>query len=80
LLAVTRGINNEKKALDFVNKLVEFPNFIFIPVDRELALFACEIAKCKIKGSDSLYVAICKLFKLKLITLDKEQKERASKC
>jgi predicted nucleic acid-binding protein len=31
------------------------------------------------KGSDSIYVAVCKLFNLKLITLDKEQKEKAAK-
>ena len=64
----------------FVNKLVELPNFIFIPVDRELALFSSDIAaKYRLRGSDSIYVSICKLFELKLITLDKEQKERAAK-
>lgn len=78
--AIARGTDDEKKALDFVNKLVEFPNFIFIPVDRELALLSSDIAaKYRLRGSDSIYVSICKLFELKLITLDKEQKERAIK-
>jgi len=36
-------------------------------------------ARYRLRGSDSIYVAICKLFELKLITLDKEQRERVTK-
>jgi predicted nucleic acid-binding protein len=78
--AIARGTNNEKIALDFVIKLIKFPNFTFVPVDRELALLSSKIAaKYRMKGSDSIYVVVCKLFNLKLITLDKEQKEKAAK-
>lgn len=78
--AIARGTGDEKKAFEFVNKIVELPNFLFIPIDRELALFASNIAaKYKLRGSDSVYVAVSKLFEVKLVTLDKEQREKAVK-
>jgi len=78
--AIARGTEDENKALNFVDKLMELSNFVFIPVDRELSVFASEIAaRYGLRGCDSIYVAVTQLFGSKLITLDKEQKERASK-
>lgn len=78
--AIARGTDDERKALNFVDRLMKLPNFVFIPVDRELSLIASELAaKHRLRGADSIYVAITRLFRFRLITLDREQRERAYK-
>ncbi|MDI6902508.1 MAG: PIN domain-containing protein [Methanocellales archaeon] len=75
--AVSRGINDPK--ISFVTELREVPNFTFIPIDAELSNLACKFAaENKLRGCDAIYVAVSCMFKSKLITLDEEQKERAS--
>lgn len=76
--SIARETQDINLALEFTQSLREVENFMFIPVDKELSDFAAKIAaERKIKSSDAIYVAITYMFKVKLITLDKEQKEKS---
>lgn len=79
--ALARGTDDTENALAFVNELKLLPNFVFIPVDRELADLASRLAaEYRLRGCDAVYVAVASLFNTKLISLDKQQRERASNC
>ncbi|MGB2728681.1 MAG: type II toxin-antitoxin system VapC family toxin [Halobacteriota archaeon] len=79
--ALVRGTDSAEKALTFVDELKQLPNFIFIPIDRELAELASKFAaEHRLRGCDAIYVAVASLFNAKLISLDKQQRERASDC
>ncbi|HJH26648.1 MAG TPA: hypothetical protein C5S37_07710 [Methanophagales archaeon] len=79
--ALARGTDDTEKALTFVNELKLLPNLVFIPVDRELADLASKLAAAyRLRGCDAVYVAVASLFNTKLISLDKQQRERASNC
>jgi len=78
--AITRKTDNEILAMNFVKRFIKVPNITFVQVDESLAIFASEIAaKCKIKGADSVYVAVASRFNVRLITLDDEQRKRSMK-
>ncbi len=77
--AISRGLGDSKKALAFVDALRDVPNFTFIPIDDEISNLASKFAaKNKLRGCDSIYVAVAYLFNVRLITLDNQQKERAA--
>ncbi len=79
--AIARGTDDFKKALEFVKELKQIPNIVFVPVDRELADHASRLAgEHRLRGCDAIYVAVASLFRAKLITLDRQQIERASNC
>lgn len=79
--ALSRGTEDAEKALKFVKELRRLPNFVFIPIDSELADSASDLAaKYRLRGCDSIYAAVASLFGVKLITLDSEQRAKASKC
>ena len=78
--ALARGTGNHKTPLEFVAEIRRVPNFVFIPIDSELSNLASKFAaENKMKGCDSIYAAVSFRFDCKLVTLDNEQKERASK-
>lgn len=67
-----------KTAIEFVKNMRGVPNFTFIPVDAEVSGLATRFASIyKIRGADSLYIAVASIFNAKLITLDSRQKEAA---
>ncbi|OGS21905.1 MAG: hypothetical protein A2252_09065 [Elusimicrobia bacterium RIFOXYA2_FULL_39_19] len=77
--AIARGTNDSALAIEFVEQILTIPTFNFIPIDREISFLAAEIAsKYRLKGADSIYVATAKYFDVPLITLDLDQKEKAS--
>ncbi len=79
--AIARGTDNPEEALDFVKELKQIPNIVFVPIDRELADHASQLAaEYKLRGCDAIYVAVGSLFRAKLISLDKQQIERAAEC
>lgn len=79
--AIARGTDDPKKALDFIKEIALLPNFIFIPVDRELTDLASKFAaEYRLRGCDSIYVATASVFNVKLISLDDEQRKKASLC
>ncbi len=79
--AIARGTDEPEEALEFVKELKQIPNIVFVPVDRELADHASQLAaKYKLRGCDSVYVAVAFLFRARLISLDRQQIERAAEC
>ena len=79
--AISRGTDDPEKALEFVKELKQIPNIVFVPVDRELADHASHLAaEYRLRGCDAIYVAVAFLFRAKLISLDKQQIERAVAC
>lgn len=78
--AIARGTDDSQLALEFVEDLRNIPNFVFIPIDSEISNLAAQFAAhYKIRGYDSVYMAISYIFGVKLITLDTEQIERSKK-
>ncbi len=79
--AIARGTEDAEKALGFVKELKQIPNFVFVPIDRELADLASKLAaEHKLRGCDAIYVAVASSFNAKLISLDEQQRERAAEC
>lgn len=79
--AIARGTDDAEKALEFVKELKQIPNIVFVPVDRELSEEALRLAaEYRLRGCDAIYVAVASMFATKLISLDKQQIERAAKC
>lgn len=79
--AIARGTNDPKKALEFIKELKQIPNIVFVPIDRELADESSRLAaEYRLRGCDAIYVAVAFMFNAKLISLDKQQSERASEC
>jgi predicted nucleic acid-binding protein len=75
--AIARGTGDADKALEFVKTLRQLPNFVFIPIDRELSDSSSRLAaEHKLRGCDAIYVGVASFFNAKLITLDKEQMKR----
>ena len=76
--AIARGTGDSHLALEFVEDLKNISNFAFIPIDREISDLSAKFAAYyKIRGYDSVYVAVSYIFGLKLITLDTEQIEKS---
>jgi predicted nucleic acid-binding protein len=63
--------------LKFVETLRQLPNFVFVPIDRELSNSSSKLAaEHRLRGCDAIYVGVASFFDAKLITLDKEQMKR----
>jgi predicted nucleic acid-binding protein len=78
--AIARGTKNPRYALEFCQELRRLPNFIFLPIDESISWISVEIASNYfLKGADAIYVAAAYKYGCELATLDKTQKERASK-
>lgn len=76
--AIARETKDSTLALEFTQSLRMIENFVFIPVDKEISNLASKIAaERKLKGSDSIYIAVAYTTKAKLITLDEDQKEKS---
>ncbi len=76
--AISRGTDDPEKALKFVKELKQIPNIVFVPIDREVSDHASQLAaEYKLRGCDAIYVAVAFIFRAKLISLDKQQIERA---
>ncbi len=78
--AIARGTGNANYAIKFVLEFRKIPNINIVPVESNLSNLAADIAaRHKLRGADSIYVATSIAFNARLITLDKHQKEKASK-
>ena len=76
--AIAGGTGDSHLALEFVEDLKNISNLVFIPIDREISDLSAKFAAYyKIRGYDSVYVAVSHIFGVKLITLDTEQIERS---
>ncbi len=76
--AIRRGRRNEALAKQFAATLRRLPHLVFIPLDDNLAARSADTAAAyRLRGSDAVYVALAMRFGAALITLDKEQHNRA---
>ncbi len=76
--SIARETQDSNIALEFTQSLRAVENFVFIAVDEKISNLSAKIAaERRIKGSDSIYVAVAYATKAKLITLDEEQKEKS---
>ncbi|MGB8217911.1 MAG: type II toxin-antitoxin system VapC family toxin [Candidatus Methanoperedens sp.] len=76
--AISRGTDDPEKALKFIKELKQIPSIVFVPIDREVSDHASKLAaEYKLRGCDAIYVAVAFIFRAKLISLDKQQIERA---
>lgn len=77
--AVARAFDNGIRGLALAAALRQVPDFLFIPVDAPLADAAAEIAaKYRLRGCDAVYVAVANQRGATLVTLDRQQLERAA--
>ena len=76
---ISRGQNNPELARQFAETLPRLPNLMLVPLDQSLAMQAVEVASYhRLRGSDAVYAAVAQRFACPLITLDREQHERAA--
>lgn len=78
--ALMRATHDKESTNAFISALRNVPNFVFTPVDRNLADRSVEIIlKTELRGADALYVALAVSYGIPLITLDKEQLSKGKK-
>lgn len=77
--ALSRGLDSPEPALEVVSQLLKNEIIELVTVGRFLATHAAEIAaKYRIRGCDSVYVALAEQRRQPLITLDRQQLERGA--
>lgn len=75
---IGRAYANPRLAAEIVQTLTTAPFVNLVPISLTLAQRAAEIAAhFKIRGCDAIYVALAESLGEELITLDKQQSERA---
>ncbi len=76
--AICRGQDNPELARRFTLALGRLPHLTLVPLDLLLARQASDLAALyRLRGSDSVYVAVAQRFACPLITLDRQQHDRA---
>jgi predicted nucleic acid-binding protein len=76
--AVSRGREDDELAREFATALSRLPHLMLIPLDTTLAQQAVDVAaRYRLRGSDAVYAAVALRFGSTLVTLDREQRERA---
>lgn len=74
---ITRATGKPDLAAQFTRALREIPNFVFVPVDNQMADLACEVIyRIGVRSADALYIALTWKYNLTLVTLDREQLEK----
>ena len=63
----------------FAHSVRSLPNLLVVPLDETLAELAVDIAaKQRLRGSDTVYLAVAQHYGTALVTLDQEQYNRGS--
>jgi predicted nucleic acid-binding protein len=76
--AIARGAADERLALLVVAAYAGRPDLHWAPVDIALGFAAAQVAASqRIRGCDAVYVALAQMQQAVLITLDRQQRERA---
>jgi len=77
--AIARPTGDEELARGVIAEMRQLPNVRLVFVDRALALEASAIAIAqRLRGADSIYVAVAQTFAATLVTWDSEMLERAA--
>ncbi|RLC76512.1 MAG: VapC toxin family PIN domain ribonuclease [Chloroflexi bacterium] len=78
--ALARRTDRPDLAQQVVATLERLPTLRLVPVGKELAELAADLAaELRLRGADALYVAVAYRLRIPLITWDREQKERSGK-
>ncbi len=76
--AIARGLDDTEFAYRAATHLRRLPGHRFIAVDRALSGLAGRLAaECRLRGCDAIYAALAQRERARLITWDKQQRERA---
>ncbi len=79
--SVARVYQDEAMAREFAYGIQSLPNLMLFPLDNTITDLAVEIAvKHRLRGSDSVYVAVALQHGTTLVTLDQEQRKRGSEA
>lgn len=77
--SISRVYRDEAMALEFADSLRTLTHLTLIPVNDTVTWQAAEIAaKYRLRSSDAVYVAVAQRYGATLVTLDREQRERAA--
>ena len=77
--AVSRTTGNAELARRFADALQRLPGLVWVPLDATLARQAADLAaEHALRGSDAVYAAVARRFGSTLVTLDRQQLERAA--
>jgi predicted nucleic acid-binding protein len=76
--AIGRGRQDVDLARSFVERVHGLAYFTFVALTDDLALLSADVAaRYRLRGSDAIYVAVAQAYGATLVTLDREQRERA---
>lgn len=79
--AIGRGQDNADLARQFAESLSRLPHLVLVALDESLARQAVEAAaQYRLRGADAVYVAVALRFGCPLVTLDREQHDRAAEA
>jgi predicted nucleic acid-binding protein len=77
--AIIRTTGNSRLADNMVREIEAFPNLMLVPLTVEYSRHAARIARdCRLRGADSVYVAVAEQTGSTLITLDLEVVNRSA--
>ena len=77
--SVSRTRRDPVRARVFVDIVRSLPTIMLMPLDQALADEAAELAADRaLRGADAVYVAVARRYNCVLVSLDREQRERAA--
>jgi predicted nucleic acid-binding protein len=77
--AISRVYNDKKLAIRFAEQLRAIPQILFVPLDDLLSRQSIgTAANFQLRGSDAVYVSVALRYACPLVTLDREQYDRAA--
>ena len=77
--AISRRTNSPRLGQEALKTLVNLPGLRLVEMDAPFIRLAARLAaELGLRGADSTYVAVAAHLEIPLVTLDKDQKERAS--
>jgi predicted nucleic acid-binding protein len=77
--AISRSFRDPIRARLASQLLSELHHIVFVPINTALAQEAADIAADRaIRGADAVYVAVARRYGCALVSLDREQRERAA--
>lgn len=76
--AIARGTGNSAQAEKEVALVQALPGLVLVPVDQGLGERAAQLAaRQRMRGCDAVYVGLAQALQAPLLTLDRQQRERA---
>ena len=77
--AVARASDDSDGALSYANATAGLPNLTLVPLTLTMARQAAELAAAqRLRGADSIYVAVARRYGTTLVSRDDEQRSRGS--